>query len=606
MNYETLIFPTFAKGETVLQFKDTKQKNKSMFSNIQLKKILELAGVVFDDKKWVDEIKESETKKIPLDVHLINKKIISSDILYKTAATYLKLPFVSLRDIVIKKDILLLIPELIAQNHKIVAFDLDQETNTMKLVTINPPDVELIDSIQKKYKTKIDLNLTTPEDLNEILKQYHKSLEAEFEAITTGENQSSEGEDALKKLAKDLPVIKIVDTLLEYAIFEGASDIHIEPGEKEVYIRYRIDGILRNVMTLPKTVQAGIVARIKVLSKLKLDEHRLPQDGRFTIKNVNYKVSMRVSILPVYDGEKIVMRLLNESAQVMTLETLGFQKKPLEIIKNNINKPHGMILVTGPTGSGKSTTLYTVLNILNRPEVNISTIEDPIEYHLPHINQSQVVPKIGFTFANGLRTLLRQDPNIIMVGEIRDGETAEIAIHAAMTGHLVLSTLHTNDAATTIPRFTEMDIPTFLISTTINVIIAQRLVRKMCQNCIESYQLSHANIEEIERIFNVPKLLDTLVREEIIAKDEILKNMLFYHGKGCKKCGNSGYKGRIGIYEVLEITNEIKELINNKATAKEIEEFATNKGMIKMFEDGIIKARGGITSLEEVLRVAKE
>lgn len=589
-----------------MQFKDTKQKNKSMFSNIQLKKILELAGVVFDDKKWVDEIKESETKKIPLDVHLINKKIISSDILYKTAATYLKLPFVSLRDIVIKKDILLLIPELIAQNHKIVAFDLDQETNTMKLVTINPPDVELIDSIQKKYKTKIDLNLTTPEDLNEILKQYHKSLEAEFEAITTGENQSSEGEDALKKLAKDLPVIKIVDTLLEYAIFEGASDIHIEPGEKEVYIRYRIDGILRNVMTLPKTVQAGIVARIKVLSKLKLDEHRLPQDGRFTIKNVNYKVSMRVSILPVYDGEKIVMRLLNESAQVMTLETLGFQKKPLEIIKNNINKPHGMILVTGPTGSGKSTTLYTVLNILNRPEVNISTIEDPIEYHLPHINQSQVVPKIGFTFANGLRTLLRQDPNIIMVGEIRDGETAEIAIHAAMTGHLVLSTLHTNDAATTIPRFTEMDIPTFLISTTINVIIAQRLVRKMCQNCIESYQLSHANIEEIERIFNVPKLLDTLVREEIIAKDEILKNMLFYHGKGCKKCGNSGYKGRIGIYEVLEITNEIKELINNKATAKEIEEFATNKGMIKMFEDGIIKARGGITSLEEVLRVAKE
>ncbi|MFH1565092.1 MAG: GspE/PulE family protein [bacterium] len=577
-----------------------------MFSNAQLKSILKLAGLILDDKKWEEEIKESEAKKVSLADHLADKKIISNDSLYKTAATYFKIPFISLRDTVIRKDILTLVPELIAQNHKIVAFDIDTENNVLKLATTNPPDVEIIDSIQKKYKAKIDLRLTTPEDLNEILKQYHKSLEAEFEAITTSESQMPEGEDALKKLAKDLPVIKIVDTLLEYAVFEGASDIHIEPGEKDVFVRYRVDGILRNVMTLPKTVQAGIIARIKVLSKLKLDEHRLPQDGRFTIKNAEYKVSLRVSILPVYDGEKIVMRLLNESAQVLTLETLGFQKNPLEIIKNNINKPHGMILVTGPTGSGKSTTLYTILNILNKPEVNISTIEDPIEYHLAHINQSQVAPKIGFTFASGLRTLLRQDPNVIMVGEIRDGETAEIAIHAAMTGHLVLSTLHTNDAATTIPRFTEMDIPTFLISTTINVIIAQRLVRKICQNCIKSYQLSHENIEEIERIFNVPKLLETLVEVGAITKSEILKDMLFYRGKGCKKCANSGYKGRIGIYEILEITNEIKELINSKATAKDINKLAVDKGMIKMFEDGVIKAKGGITSLEEVLRVAKE
>lgn len=577
-----------------------------MISKIHLKKILKLAGVVFDDKKWEEEISESETKKIPLDIHLVNEKVISNDFLYKTAAAYFKLPFISLRDTSIKKEILLLIPEPIAQNHKIIAFDLDSENNILKLATTNPQDVEIIDFMQKKYKTKINLYITTPEDLNEILKQYHKSLEAEFMAITTGENQMPEGEDKLKELATDLPIIKIVDTLLEYAIFEGASDIHIEPGEKDVFVRYRIDGILRNVMTLPKTVQAGITARIKVLSKLKLDEHRLPQDGRFTVKNLEYKVSFRVSILPVYDGEKIVMRLLNESAQVMTLETLGFQKKPYETIKNNINKPHGMILVTGPTGSGKSTTLYTVLNILNRPEVNISTIEDPIEYHLPNINQSQVASKIGFTFANGLRTLLRQDPDIIMVGEIRDEETAEIAIHSAMTGHLVLSTLHTNDAATTIPRFTEMGIPTFLISTTVNLIIAQRLVRKICQNCIESYQLSHENIEEIERIFNVPKLLETLVQEGAIAKSELLKDLLFYRGKGCKKCGKSGYRGRIGIYEVLEITDEIKELINNKATAKDIEKFATDNGMIKMFEDGVIKAKSGITSLEEILRVAKE
>lgn len=577
-----------------------------MFSNTQLKNILKLAGVIFDDKKWKEKVQESEKKRISLEDHLINEKIISNDSLYRTASTYFKLPFVVLKDTAVRKDILFLIPEPIAQNHKIVAFELDPESKILKLATTNPQDVEIIDFIQKKHEGEIKLYLTAPEDLSEILKQYHKSLEAEFKAITTSEAPLPGSEGKLQELAKDLPVIKIVDTLLEYAIFEGASDIHIEPGEKDLFVRYRIDGILRHVMTLPKTVQAGITARIKVLSKLKLDEHRLPQDGRFMVQNSEYKVSFRVSILPVYDGEKIVMRLLNGSAQVMTLENLGFQKKPLEIIKNNINKPHGMILVTGPTGSGKSTTLYTVLSLLNRPEVNISTIEDPIEYHVHNINQSQVIPKIGFTFASGLRSLLRQDPDIIMVGEIRDGETAEIAIHAAMTGHLVLSTLHTNDAATTIPRFTEMDIPTFLISTTINVIIAQRLVRKICSNCIESFQLNHENIEEIERIFNVPELLDTLIREEAITKSESLKDMLFYRGKGCKKCSKSGYKGRIGIYEVLEITDEIKELINSKATAKDIENFAIKKGMIKMLEDGVIKAKSGITSLEEVLRVAKE
>jgi type IV pilus assembly protein PilB len=578
-----------------------------MFTNTQLQSILKRAGVVFDDKKWKEITDESKKERSTLEEYIINKKIISNNSLYKTAASYFKMPFVQLKDVVVKPDILSLIPEPIAQNHKIVAFEHDAQNDTLKLATTNPQDIEIFDFIKKKFKSKIQLNITTPEDLNEMIKQYHKSLKAEFKNITEQQEQeTTEGKDKLQKLAKDLPVIKIVDTLLEYAIFENASDIHIEPGERDVFVRYRIDGILRQVMTLPKTVQDGIVARIKVLSKLKLDEHRLPQDGRFTIKNSEYKVSFRVSILPIYDGEKIVMRLLNESAQVLTLETLGFSSKALDIIKNNINKPHGMFLVTGPTGSGKSTTLYTILNILNKPEVNISTIEDPIEYHLPNINQSQVAPKINFTFANGLRTLLRQDPDIIMVGEIRDEETAEIAIHSAMTGHLVLSTLHTNDASTTIPRFTEMDIPTFLISTTINVIVAQRLVRKICQNCIESYQLSPDNIEEIERIFNVPKLLETLIKENIITKSESLKNMLFYRGKGCRKCGKSGYKGRIGIYEVLEITEGIKELINKKAAAREIEQLAKENGMVKMFEDGVIKAKKGITSLEEVLRVAKE
>jgi type IV pilus assembly protein PilB len=573
-----------------------------MFTNKHLKEILNLAGIIFDDKKWKKILDESTIKKNTVEQYLINNKIISTQSLYETAAKYFKLPFISLKDTTVRKDVLFLVPEPIAQTHKIVAFDLDQEAGVLKLATTNPQDIEIVDFLKKKNNSKIDLHITTPESLSVVLKQYHKSLKAEFQDITKKKGGSKED---LHQLAEDLPVIRIVDTLLEYAIFENASDIHIEPTEKDVSIRYRIDGILHQVMTLPKSVQAGLIARIKVLSKLKLDEHRLPQDGRFTIKAPEYKVSFRVSILPVYDGEKIVMRLLNESAQVLSLDGLGFQKKPLNVVKRNISKPHGMILVTGPTGSGKTTTLYTILAMLNKPEVNISTVEDPIEYHIGNINQSQVQPKIGFTFASGLRALLRQDPDIIMVGEIRDEETAEIAIHAAMTGHLVLSTLHTNDAATTIPRFSEMGIPSFLISTTINIIIAQRLVRKNCPNCIESYKLSVDNIKEIEKLFDVPELLNTLISEGVITKDESLKDMLFYRGKGCKKCSQSGYKGRIGIYEVLEVSDDIGELINNKATAHELEKQARKNGMLKILEDGIIKAKAGTTSLEEVLRVAK-
>jgi len=576
-----------------------------MFNNKQLRLILQLAGVIFEDGNWQKVINECQEKKISLEKYIIDNKILSSDTLYQTAADFLKIPFASLKDVTIRKDILFLIPEPIAQTHLLIAFDMDEENNLIKIATTNPQDIEIIDFIKRKYNKQIELYLTSPESLQNSIKQYHKSLQAEFEDITqTG--VKTKGEDNLKQLAEDIPVIRIVETLLEYAIFENASDIHIEPSDKGIEVRYRVDGILRKVMTLPHNAQAGIIARIKVLSKLKLDEHRLPQDGRFTIKTSEYKVSFRVSILPIYDGEKIVMRLLNESAQVLTLATLGFQKQALEAIKRNIKKPHGTILVTGPTGSGKTTTLYTILSILNKPEVNISTIEDPIEYRLNSINQSQVNPKIGFTFASGLRALLRQDPDIIMVGEIRDKETAEIAINAAMTGHLVLSTLHTNDAVTTIPRFTEMGIPSFLIGSTVNIIIAQRLVRKICPDCIESYTLNSENIKEIETLFNVPRLMNTMIQEGIITKNESLQEMLFYRGKGCKKCNKEGYKGRIGIYEILEITDDIIKLINNKATAQEIEQAAQKSGMIKIIEDGVIKAKTGITSLEEVLRVAQE
>ncbi len=333
--------------------------------------------------------------------------------------------------------------------------------------------------------------------------------------------------------------MRIVDSLLEHAIFEGASDVHIEPLEKEIIVRYRVDGILRRVMTLPKTAQSGIIARIKILSNLKLDEHRLPQDGRFKIETKKYKYSFRVSIMPIFDGEKIVMRLLKESGKALTLEQLGFLKSPLKIVGRNIKRPHGIIFVTGPTGSGKTTTLYSIMNILNKPEVNITTVEDPIEYRMPGINQSQINTKMEFTFAKGLRSLLRQDPDIMMVGEIRDKKTAEIAVNAAMTGHLVLSTLHTNDAATTLPRLGDMGVPPFLIAFTSNLIIAQRLVRKLCTECKKSYKLDKESIAELSKLFNTAEIMRSLTRLKFIKAGTRMSSLPFYRPTGCQKCGNS-------------------------------------------------------------------
>ncbi len=578
-----------------------------MFSAEQLKKIL-IQNNIINEKKF-NEFKVAAAKdNVDLLKYLKDKKIISIDILYENAARYFKMPFIKLTDKTIRKDILNLIPETIAHTHKIVVFD--KTAKECKLATIKPSNIQIIEFIKKKIGGTIKVYLTTPESIKDIIKQYHKGLQTEFKDIVKiqedkdGGNLAEDGKN-LKELAEDLPIVRIVDTLLEYAIFEKASDIHIEPVENEIVVRYRIDGILRKVMALPKTSQLGIVARVKVLANLKLDEHRLPQDGRFKIKISEYQVSFRVSTIPIFNGEKIVMRLLDEKSQILSLDKLGFNKKDLIILKRNIAKPHGMVLVTGPTGSGKTTTLYSILNILNKISVNISTIEDPIEYQISGINQSQVNPKIGFSFATGLRAFLRQDPDIIMVGEIRDQETAEMAVHAAMTGHLVLSTLHTNDAVTTLPRLADMGIPSFLLATTTNCIIAQRLVRKICQDCITSYKLTTETIKDLSRTLDMNKILDTLKIEKIIA-DKDLKKLLFYRGKGCKNCNNEGYKGRVGIYEILEITPKIIELINKKADAEKLKQAAAEQDMLSIIEDGFMKAKSGITTIEEVLRVTKE
>ena len=578
--------------------------------NTQLQEFLLDAGLI--GKDVVESVyQEAIQSGKQMGDLLLEKKLLSEMDIQKMYAYILGIPFVDLHKNIIPPEVLQIVPEPIAKKYRIVAFE---KTGTnLKVAMLNPDDLQTIDFIKKKTGVKIIPCLTTEENIQEILKQYEKSLKADFGDLISGEVEkvaSEESEETLAKVAQGMPVIRVVDTLIKHAILQSASDIHIEPSEKEVHVRYRIDGILHDAMTLPKDVALGIVARIKVLSNLKLDEHRLPQDGRFKIQNETYKIAFRVSILPVFDGEKIVMRLLDEGAHGLTLEKMGFSGEPLEIIHREIRKPNGMVLVTGPTGSGKTTTLYTVLDILNTPEVNISTVEDPVEYRMPQVNQTQVNPKIGMTFAAALRSLLRQDPDIIMVGEIRDEETLEIALHAAMTGHLVLSTLHTNSAAATLPRMLDMGAEPFLIASTVNVIIAQRLTRRLCQECREEYQLDTKEIETLGKTFDMKELMEFLIKQDTLKEKISIKkgweSISFYHPKGCDQCGGEGYHGRMGIYEVLEMNSEIKKLVTQSASTEMIDDQAKKSGMATIVQDGFMKAIQGITSLEEILRVTKE
>ncbi|MEK7131705.1 MAG: ATPase, T2SS/T4P/T4SS family, partial [Patescibacteria group bacterium] len=537
---------------------------------------------------------------------LISDGVVNETDLYEKTADYLQVPYISLKGKEIKKEILNLIPGPVAGAHQVVAFD--KEKDELKLAMTDPTDIQTIEFLRRKTGLEPKVYITSPGDLKEALHRYHAELEDDIR-IVQDNGKSEEGGGDLKKAAEEIPTINIVNSLLEHAVYEGASDIHIEPTEKELTVRYRIDGILKSVMTLPKNVQSGLIARVKILSNLKIDEHMAPQDGRFKVQIQDERMAFRVSIIPVYDGEKIVMRLLHEGAKPLTLDQLGFLDGPRKLVEESIKKPYGMILVTGPTGSGKTTTLYSILGILNQPDVNISTIEDPIEYRIQGVNQSQINPKVGFTFASGLRSFLRQDPNIIMVGEIRDQETAEISIHAAMTGHLVLSTLHTNDAPTTLPRLVDMGVPPFLVAYTTNIVVAQRLVRKICPYCKKGYFLDKSVASELGRVFDVKKI-SALFKNNIPKnyKDEggDVEKITFYKGEGCNRCGQTGYKGRIGIYEILEIDEELIRMINAHATADDIKKYAREHGMITMLEDGLVKAKMGTTSIAEVLRVTKE
>ncbi len=572
----------------------------------QILKLLVLNKLITQDQ--LEEVKKTaEIVKRPIEDILLEMKIVDHEDLVKIKANAYDMLYENLADKKMTDKVLSIIPLEVAENYRIICFD---KTGEKIKVGITDPNnfkaVEAVNFLVKEENLSVAYYLISDLSFNIAFKQY-KTLKKEiFTALKTRSDEEAEEPEAKKKddndlesIAKTAPVAKIVSVIIRHAFDGGASDIHIEPMAKETRVRYRIDGILGTSLILPKNVHNAIVGRIKVLANLKLDETRIPQDGRIRAVVNGKEIDLRVSTLPLLGEEKVVMRILDTTRKVLTLKELGFIGPGLEIIKNNIKKTDGMFLVTGPTGSGKSTTLFAVLNIINREEVNISTLEDPVEYFVKGVNQSQVNPEIGFNFASGLRSLLRQDPDVIMVGEIRDNETAELAIHAGLTGHFVLSTLHTNDAIGAIPRFLDMKVEPFLLASTLNTVVAQRLLRKICSYCKEEKKLPSDVLLEVKE--EVKKTPPELFKE--MGLDPNPDNLIFYGGKGCSHCGNSGYSGRVVIAEIINITDGIKEIIMDETKALRVEDVMSDQKFITMKQDSIIKVLLGLTSMEEVLRV---
>lgn len=544
------------------------------------------------DEDLDNAYKSSQDMDRPLSDELIFKGLITEESLTQLIAEHLQVPFISLKNRIIADEILGLVPENLARNYRIIPFE--KTDKGISLAMEDPENFEAQEIVKRRTGLPIMTYLVSTVDLNRALNLYKRDIKKKFATIVAENVKKAAVKDSLSlegliKIASELPIVKILDTLLQYAVAESASDLHFETLQNSLLIRLRIDGILHDIISLPKEIQPAIVARIKVLSNLKIDEHRIPQDGRFNFQIDNILIALRVSIIPAFFGENIVLRLLPESARPLSLEELGLAGTNLELVRQNIQKPNGMVLVTGPTGCGKTTTLYSLLNILNSPQVKICTVEDPIEYGIGRVNQTQVNPQTGLTFATGLRSLLRHDPNIIMVGEIRDNETANMAIHSSLTGHLVLSTLHTNDAPSTIPRFLDMGAEGYLIASTLNLAIAQRLVRRICTSCIEEIKPSNDLLRQLSHLFGGKP-----------------GNQKYYKGKGCEKCRSSGYKGRVGVFEVMEVNEEIRHLTLAKASSGDIRKAAQKNKMKTMFEDGLDKIGAGLTSIEEVLAAVME
>jgi len=569
--------------------------NMPIIDSILEQKLLEKAMI--PEKTLVALKKKAQTENATLEDVLFKQEIIPDDKLGAVIAEIYNVPFVKLSEKTIAEQLLKMIPYALASNQYVIPF---QNTGSgLKIAINNPENYELISSLEKKTGLEMEVYYATKKEIKASLKAYNKDVNEKFNKLLKSVLEDPSKIESLKDSAK------IVDTIILFAFQNNASDIHIEPRHESIVIRYRIDGILQQIAELPITILELIITRIKVLSNLRTDEHRAAQDGRFKIVLENNEITLRVSILPTYDGEKTVLRLLTSTNQELDLEALGYSGENLNVIKRNILKTHGILLMTGPTGSGKTTTLYSMLKMLNSPEVNISTIEDPIEYRLEGVNQIQVNPKADLTFANGLRSLLRQDPDIVMVGEIRDEETSGIAINAALTGHLVLATLHTNDAASTLPRMLEMGVEAFLLGATVQMIIAQRLVRTICPKCKKEYQISSEEINNLGAKYNVKKDFTKIIAQVTGSQLDQNSKIVFYKGEGCAACVGSGYKGRTTICEIIEVSDEIKQILLKNGNAKDIDEQAQKEGMVPMFNDGIKKVLGGETTIEEILRVMR-
>ncbi len=536
-------------------------------------------------------------KDLPISEYLLENTNIQRGEIIKAMGQLLGVPTVNLSNSPIDPQAVSFIPESIARKFLVIPYKFDQKDNGIYLGTADPFNTSITDFLSKKTGKKIILTLADSSDVKKAIDlSYSQGLSPEVrDALKEYEPDSSINKKEAVNVMAEAPIAKIVSTILEFSLKSRASDIHIEPQETQTKVRYRIDGILHEKLTLPRSIHDALISRIKILSEMKIDEKRIPQDGRFTFKQGADEVDLRVSTLPTVHGEKVVMRLLKKTGGIPSLMDLGLRGPQLKDLEESILKPYGIILVTGPTGSGKTTTLYSVLSRLNKPSVNISTLEDPVEYQMNGINQVQINPQAGLTFANGLRAFLRQDPNIILVGEVRDKETTQLAIQAALTGHLVFSTLHTNDAATAIPRLIDLGAEPFLIASVLNAAMAQRICRKVCEYCKKEYDAP----SQIQG--NIKEVLGSLLPTPYIDG----KPIKLFRGEGCNECNNTGYLGRIAIFEVLKITPIINRMILQQVSAKDIETQAKKEGLIMMKQDGYLKSLEGITTIEEVLRVAE-
>jgi len=590
-------------------------------SDTILEKLLGRASLATPDQ--ITSLKEEAARsKRTLQDIVIDQRVTDDKTIIKAFADYADIPYIELESRDISPEALQLIPERIARQYNAILFKVDQD-GIRYLAMEDPDDVQAVNFLQKEIGTNSRIYIATRENILTALEAYRGDVNQELnEVIDVQREESTETQSITEQdIAEDSPIAQTVNLLLEYAIRSHASDVHIEPREEFVQIRYRIDGVLKEVNRLPRNVLGALISRIKILANLKIDERRVPQDGRFKIKVGGKQYALRVSSLPIADGEKVVMRILDESNDAVSLESLGYWGKALTDVQHEISEPNGIVLMTGPTGSGKSTSLFSILTILNRPDVNISTIEDPVEYKIPGVNQTQTNTKAGMTFTTGLRALLRQDPNIIMIGEVRDGETANLAIQAALTGHMVFSTLHTNNAATSLPRLLDMGIEPFLIASTIRAIVGQRLVRRLHKASRQSFVPSEEEKQSFIKLFNLRSGEDFKVIHELekqaasqglggdtpLSTDENgIKTLWRANKEFNDDDAQEGYKGRIGIYEVLTNSSSIEKMIMTRATTDQIQQQAINEGMMTMQIDGLIKALRGETTIEEVLRVSRD